>query len=167
MSGKNLDYLLIKNHSQDMKNVVLIFLLVLIGFTIFKGRKSFLQDVPMKTLSTQQKVGSGQASSDQTIVTTDSVGNLYAANTLASLTLNNSLNVGNWKIFQNASNQLCFQKAGSAVSDAICLDDKSVLTDNNILVSPKNNLKAWISFKNSSWADTAQNWSLTSITKNF
>lgn len=99
------------------------------------------------------------------IVVSDSSGNLTTS-TLDTIT-SKGLNIGKWGIYQDTNKQLCFIRNDIDSAQPFCFNGDHTAEGGGIMSGAKNSVRAWVTFKASSFADkpgtyVAANKSLTS-----
>jgi hypothetical protein len=86
------------------------------------------------------------------IVTLDSSGNLDSSS-IDTLT-SNGINIGKWGIYQDTNNNLCFQRNDlTSTTDPICFNGNTISNGGGTITSPRNSVKAWVTFNSTSFVD--------------
>jgi hypothetical protein len=97
------------------------------------------------------------------IVTSDSSGNLKTTglNNLTSL----GMNIGKWGIYQDTSDKLCFKRTNIDSTNPICFNGDTVSNGGGVILSPRNSIKAWVTFRHRSSFRPEENGEYITISK--
>ena len=141
----------------NLSNLLIgILIIILITFILNKKNKKNMKEKYIR------KFKSANAPSTK-IVTSDSNGNLDTVD-INTLT-NNGINIGKWGIFED-NNNLCFQRNDlSSTTEPICFNGDTVSNGGGIISSPRNSVKAWVTFNSTSFVDGNDLWNYPAKTE--
>ena len=143
---------------------IIIFLLFMFTLTlflnIFKSNINYRENYEDKDKKKFRAITVTTTSDN--IVTSDSNGNLNST-TINNLT-QKGINIGPWGIYSDTSKKLCFIRTDLENVEPICMNGDTVSNGGGIITSPRNSVKAWVTFKASSFKDTKDIANFNSIT---
>jgi len=90
-------------------------------------------------------------SSTKKIVTSDSNGNLDTS--LIDDITSSGIKINNWGIYQDSSKNLCFIRTDIDNTEPICFNGNLLSNGGGYISSPRNSIKAWVSFSSTSFVD--------------
>jgi hypothetical protein len=101
------------------------------------------------------------------LIFVDKEGNMKTDSDGTSFT--SGIPIKSWKIYEDASKNLCFIRSDLENVEPICMNGKKVSEGGGMITSPRNSTKAWVTFNTTSFADTGKDLhkypSLTNVTK--